>query len=123
MNGVIALSNLLRCPSGLRGDVVCVLGLTRGGILYPFVWLRGVTRVKALFRRLDQPTMHHGSSSTFGNLYSFRLAQRRKYRTKEGNPDDTIVQVLSSTLESECTLIVVKLNFVGSNPTRSKSPL
>ena len=79
--------------------------------------------MKALFRRLDQPTMHHGSSSTFGNLYSFRLAQRRKYRTKEGNPDDTIVQVLSSTLESECTFIVVKLNFVGSNPTRSKSPL
>ena len=41
------------------------------------------------------------------------------YRTKEGKPDDTIVQVLSSTLESECTLIVVKLNFVGSNPARS----
>ena len=38
------------------------------------------------------------------------------YRTKEGKPDDTIVQVLSSTLESECTFIVVKLNFVGSNP-------
>ena len=89
------------------------------GNLVSFCVVRGVTRVKALFRRLDQPTMHHGSSSTFGNLYSFRLAQRRKYRTKEGNPDDTIVQVLSSTLESECTFIVVKLNFVGSNPTRS----
>ena len=37
------------------------------GNLVSFCVVRGVTRVKALYRRLDQPTIHHGNSSTFGN--------------------------------------------------------
>ena len=37
----------------------------------------------------------------------------RMYRTKEGTPDDTIIQVLSPTLESECTFIVVKIKLRG----------